>query len=93
MTIGEDLRGRPAGRAVCVSRGEECLGRGAGSSPAGVLWYSEVIDADLGGYFDSIPHAERMQCAARRVSDQAVLHLVKLWLDGAVEETDARGRT
>ena len=40
--------------------------------------YTEVVDADLSGYFDSIPHAELMNCVARRVSDKAVLHLIKL---------------
>ena len=55
--------------------------------------YTEVVDADLSGYFDSIPHAELMQCVARRVSDKAMLHLIKLWLVGAVEERDARGHT
>ncbi|MCC7084598.1 MAG: group II intron reverse transcriptase/maturase [Pirellulales bacterium] len=53
--------------------------------------YTEVIDADLSGYFDSIPHAELMQCLARRISDKAVLHLVKLWLVVPVEQRDARG--
>ena len=42
------------------------------------LWgHSEVIDADLSDYFGSIPHAELMQCVARRVSDSRVLALVK----------------
>jgi RNA-directed DNA polymerase len=53
----------------------------------------EVVDADLSGYFDSIPHAELMKSVARRVSDGALLRLVKQWLVAPVEETDQRGRT
>ena len=59
-----------------------------------VSWgHDEVVDGDLSGYFDSIPHAELLQCVARRVSDGAVLGLIKQWLTAAVEETDDRGRT
>jgi RNA-directed DNA polymerase len=54
--------------------------------------HTEVIDADLSGYFDSIPHAELMKSVARRVSDKQILHLVKMWLVAPVEETDERGR-
>jgi group II intron reverse transcriptase/maturase len=54
--------------------------------------YTDVIDADLSGYFDSIPHAELMQSVARRISDRHVLALIKQWLVAAVEEEDGRGR-
>ncbi len=53
---------------------------------------TEVVDADLSGYFDSIPHAELMKSVARRVSDRHLLHLLKCWLEAPVEETDERGR-
>jgi RNA-directed DNA polymerase len=53
--------------------------------------YQAVVDADLSGYFDSIPHAELTLCVARRVSDKAMLHLIKQWLVAPVEETDERG--
>jgi RNA-directed DNA polymerase len=53
--------------------------------------YHEVVDADLSGYFDAIPHAELMKSVARRISDGRVLHLIKMWLEAAVEETDERG--
>jgi RNA-directed DNA polymerase len=54
--------------------------------------YTEVVDADLSGYFDSIPHAELMKSVARRISDRHLLHLIKMWLEAPVEETDERGR-
>ena len=43
-------------------------------------------------FFGSIPHTELMKSVARRVVDRRVLHLIKMWLECAVEETDERGR-
>jgi RNA-directed DNA polymerase len=56
------------------------------------LGQTDVVDADLADYFGSIPHAELMQSLARRIVDRRVLHLIKMWLECAVEETDQRGR-
>jgi group II intron reverse transcriptase/maturase len=54
--------------------------------------HTEVVDADLSGYFDSIPHSELMKSLARRISDRHMLHLLKEWLEMPVEETDEQGR-
>jgi group II intron reverse transcriptase/maturase len=72
-------------------------GRNAHQAIGRVHWwlnqgYREVVDGDLSGYFDSIPHPELLKSLARRVSDGQVLKLLKGWLEMAVEETDAHGR-
>jgi group II intron reverse transcriptase/maturase len=54
--------------------------------------HPDVVDADLADYFGSIPHPELMKSVARRIVDPRVLHLIRLWLDCAVEETDDKGR-
>ncbi len=72
--------GRNAQQAVVEV--EELLFRG----------HPEVVDADLADYFGSIPHAELLKSASRRIVDRRVLHLIKMWLDCPVEETDDRGR-
>ena len=73
-------RGRNAQQAVIEV--EELLFRG----------HPEVVDADLADYFGSIPHAELLKSVTRRIVDRRVLHLIKMWLDCPVEETDDRGR-
>jgi group II intron reverse transcriptase/maturase len=54
--------------------------------------HPEVVDADLADYFGSIPHAELLKSVARRIVDRRMLHLIKMWLECPVEETDDRGR-
>jgi RNA-directed DNA polymerase len=54
--------------------------------------HREIVDADLAGYFDVLPHAQLLKSVARRVVDGAMLHLIKMWLKAPVEETDDRGR-
>jgi RNA-directed DNA polymerase len=58
-----------------------------------VSGHGQVVDADLSGYFDSVPHAELMKSLARRIVDGAMLHLIKMWLEAPVEETDDQGKT
>jgi len=53
--------------------------------------HGQIVDADLSSYFDSVPHAELMKSVARRIVDGAMLHLIKMWLEAPVEETDERG--
>ncbi|MGD1039168.1 MAG: group II intron reverse transcriptase/maturase [Roseiarcus sp.] len=72
--------GRNAQQAVVEV--EELLFRG----------HPEVVDADLADYFGSIPHAELLKSATRRIVDRRVLRLIKMWLDCPVEETDDRKR-
>ena len=54
--------------------------------------YTDVVDADLSKYFDTIPHCELMQCVAQRIVDRDVLRLMKMWLMAPVEERDENGK-
>jgi RNA-directed DNA polymerase len=73
---------RPARGAVDAVRDvHRHLGRG----------YTDVVDADLSRYFDSIPHSELLKSVARRVVDRHVLRLIKMWLRAPIEERDADG--
>src|SRR3954466_15074505 len=54
--------------------------------------FTEVVDADLSRYFDTIPHSELLRSVAVRIVDRHVLRLIKLWLKAPVEETDPDGR-
>jgi group II intron reverse transcriptase/maturase len=54
--------------------------------------HPDVVDADLADYYGSIPHADLLKSVGRRIVDRRVLHLIRMWLDCPVEETDHRGR-
>lgn len=60
---------------------------------ANALWagYTQVIDADLSKYFDSIPHAKLMAVVAERIVDGGLLALIKQWLKAPVIGEDADG--
>ena len=55
--------------------------------------YTEVVDADLSKYFDTIPHHELMRSVERRVADPKVLGLIRRWLKVPVHEVNERGKT
>jgi len=53
--------------------------------------YTDVVDADLSKYFDTIPHSELLKSLAARISDRNILRLIKMWLKAPVEERDGNG--
>jgi RNA-directed DNA polymerase len=54
--------------------------------------YTDVVDADLSKYFDTIPHSELLKSVARRIVDRHVLWLIKMWLKASVEEPGGDGK-
>lgn len=53
--------------------------------------YTDVVDADLSKYFDTIPHHELMEKIEQRIVDRQMLKLIRGWLKVPVEERDERG--
>lgn len=54
--------------------------------------FQEVYDADLKGYFDTIPHDQLMKCLEMRISDSRVLNLIRAWLKSPILERDEDGQ-
>ena len=73
--------GRNAEQAITTIRGHLEAG------------YREVYDADLKGYFDTIPHDQLFLCLEKRIVDRSVLQLIEMWLTCEVVEPDDKGTT
>ncbi len=54
--------------------------------------YTEVYDADLQSYFDTIPHEQLMKCVEMRVSDRRMLNLIRQWLRAVIVDEDDSGK-
>jgi RNA-directed DNA polymerase len=52
----------------------------------------EVYDADLQGYFDTIPHDQLLKCLKMRITDRSVLSLIRMWLQAPIVARDEQGR-
>ena len=72
-----------------ASAGTPCRRFKPVTCPPGQLCYQSIR---LVHYFGSLPHADLLKSVARRIVDRRVLHLIKMWLESPVEETDDRGR-
>ena len=53
--------------------------------------YTDVVDADLSSYFDTIPHDDMIKSVSTRISDGSVLELIKMWLKAPIIEEDENG--
>jgi group II intron reverse transcriptase/maturase len=53
---------------------------------------TDVIDADISKYFDTIPHDKLMQLVAKRIVDKYILKLIKMWLKAPIVEEREDGK-